>query len=109
VRGFEEYEVRNDKGLQASAELYSQDFFANHQASGLSARAMVFYDAGKVWRNAPLPGEQSSEDIASVGLGMRIGIGQYASLKLDYAKVLDGANETQAGSEQLHALFVLVY
>lgn len=109
VRGFREREVTDDKGAQVSAELYTPDLNQNHPGSFLSLRGVAFFDAGKVWRNDPLPRERSSELISSAGLGLRMGMGQYASLKLDYAHVLDGAQITTSGSDFLHALLVLLY
>lgn len=109
VRGFEERQVSDDKGLQASAELYTQDWFINHPMYGLSGRGIAFFDAGKVWRNNPLPRESGSENISSAGLGVRLGFGDNAFLKLDYAHVLDGTHATKAGTEELHALLVFVY
>ena len=109
IRGFEEREVSNDKGLQLQAELYTLDWYADMPSSKLSARGVAFFDAGRVWRNDPLPGEQQGENISSAGLGVRLGFGNHASLKLDYAHVLAGTSVTKVGSDKLHVLLVLSY
>jgi hemolysin activation/secretion protein len=110
VRGFQEREVIDDKGVQASVELYTPDFFANAESpTNITARGLVFFDAAKVWRNDPLPGEVANENIASYGVGLRVGLGQNLSLKLDYAHVVDGAFVTDEGTDRIHALLVLLY
>lgn len=111
VRGFDEREVANDKGVQLGLEVYTPDLFAGHDfkfgTQSVSARLLGFVDHAEVWRNQPLPSEVREETVASIGLGLRLSVGSHASLKLDCARVTNGTRETPSGSNDVHAAIVL--
>lgn len=70
---YDSAELSGDSGVAGRAELqYNQantgDFFSQYQVYS-------FYDIGKVWNKNPIPGsENSSDSLASAGLGARFNI-----------------------------------
>ena len=102
VRGFSEREVANDKGANINLEVYSPDF-GRHIQEGANIRGLVFYDQGKVWRNHALPGETSRAGIASLGAGLRMGIGKSFTLKFDAARIVEeDGYKRQDSSPKVH-------
>lgn len=91
VRGFGERELANDRGVNANLELYTPDI-GRHLQEGSSLRALIFFDGGRVWRNRALPGEPDTQGIASLGAGLRFGIGKSFSLKFDAARIVEEHN-----------------
>ena len=71
VRGYNERDVSDDKGLQATAEVYTPNFAKTLNIEG-DIRALFFYDTGQVSRNLPQPGETTSSSISSFGVGIRL-------------------------------------
>lgn len=108
VRGFEERELANDRGGRASVELRTPDFGARF-GSGVAARALAFFDAGKLRRNKHLPGESVRESVSSIGVGMQVNVNRRASFRTDFAHVLDGAPTQRRGEQRLHFSFGLSY
>jgi len=109
VRGFYEREIADDKGYRASLELYTPEFGASTGIAGAHARAVLFYDTGEVRRNNALPGETGKTSIASVGAGLRFGLGKPFSVRVDYAYVVDPAGSQTRGHEQIHFSLGVVY
>jgi len=72
-------------------------------------RALAFYDSAYVSRNNSLPGEQTQASIASVGLGWRMTIDRYASLQMDYGRVVDAGGTENKGDKRLHFRLSLTY
>lgn len=107
VRGFKEREISNDSGYRTSVELYSPNFAQVLKLDNSRLRALLFYDQGYVKSNKVLPGEVAAIGVASIGAGLRLGLGRNFNARFDYAYVLDGA-PTRAAGEQ-HAHFSLVY
>lgn len=103
VRGFQEREVANDRGLQASAELHTPDLCARLLGGEHRCRALAFLDAGAAYRVSPLALEQARERIASIGLGLRYAWGRRASLQTDYGRVVDGGGSQAPGDWRIHA------
>ena len=108
VRGFLEREISSDKGARASFELRSPDLGVRLGA-GVAAQALVFYDLGHVARNAVLPGEVASANIASIGAGLRVTIAPRATARLDLAHVLRGAGLRVRGDERAHFSLGVAY
>jgi hemolysin activation/secretion protein len=109
VRGFAEREIADDKGYRASLELYTPEFGASTRIPGARARALLFYDMGEVMRNNAQPGEADKTSIASVGAGLRFGLGKPFSVRIDYAYVVDPAGSQTRGHEQIHFSLGAVY
>jgi hemolysin activation/secretion protein len=101
VRGFEEREVANDRGLQASLELYTPELC---QSLGDShrCRALAFYDAGAVFRVKPLATDQRRDSISSTGFGLRYAWDKDVAFQADYGHVLGGGGGQKRGDWRWH-------
>lgn len=108
VRGFQERETANDRGYRFSAEVYSPDFGRKINAA-VNARALAFYDYGSLHRNYAQAGEASHVSLASVGAGLRVGVGERFSLQADLARVVDAAGQQKNGDLRGHVSMVLTY
>lgn len=76
--------ISGDKGLSATVELMTPEF-----VSGL--RLLGFIDAGWLGNNSPTSlSKPSSDRLASVGLGLRYGIGNFA-FTADYGRLVAGS------------------
>jgi hemolysin activation/secretion protein len=76
--------IAGDKGLSATVELSTPEL-----APGL--RLLGFVDAGWLGNNSPTTATKPSSDrIASVGLGLRYGVGAY-SVSADYGRLVTGS------------------
>lgn len=109
VRGFREADVANDKGYGLSAQMQTPELCAGSLPYGALCRAVGFYDAGRVARNGALPGEELRSSIASIGLGLRLTVGQDASINIDYARVIDGGGGSTGGEQRVHAGIAISY
>ena len=99
VRGFQEREIADDKGLQTSFEVYTpelcQPLGGEHRC-----RALAFVDSGGVYS---ADREKSREHVASTGLGFRYNLGKQASFQTDYGHVLQGGGSQSRGDWRVHA------
>ena len=102
VRGFQEREIAKDKGTRASVEIYTPNIASLFGLSDVRAQALAFYDTAQVRQNQPLPGEQASENIASTGLGLRLGYARNLSIKFDYGIVTQATGTQKVGDSRLH-------
>ena len=109
VRGFNEREVLNDRGYRTSLELQGSNLGKALQAEQLQLRPVVFYDAGWVQRNRPLPSEQKHNAISSAGVGLRASWGNNLQARVDYATVLQGGDVRKSGDRKLHANLTLTF
>lgn len=109
VRGFGERDVSNDIGHLFNAELYTPNFCSSLQTVATQCRALLFYDAARVRRNAPLPGEDAVGSIGSVGAGLRVSVDKYLTLQMDYGYVVDGGLTKDKGHSRLHFRLGLSY
>lgn len=109
VRGYGERDVSNDTGHLFNAELYTPNFCASLQTVAAQCRALLFYDAARVRRNAPLPGEDAAGSIGSVGAGLRVSVDKYLTLQMDYGYVVDGGLTKDKGDSRLHFRLGLTY
>ena len=108
VRGYTLREVVNDRGYSGQLELYTPELAGNmHLSDSHKLRAVGFYDFGSVKRNHALPGEQLGDSIASVGIGVRLGIGKPFSARLDFAHLTQSTPGHLEGS--LRASGALAY
>lgn len=96
VRGYMEREFASDKGHRGTLELYTPDWGQNFVES-LRVRGLAFYDFGYVKRIRPAAQEAHGAAIASVGVGLRGGIGKSVGLRLDFAKTFDKGNDQTRG------------
>jgi hemolysin activation/secretion protein len=91
VRGWHERAFTGDKGYRASVEIVSPNFGGN-LASGLSLKALAFYDFGHLSNMNNVFGDPvgNSLTIGSVGAGLRFGYGKHLLGRVDAALVVDG-------------------
>ena len=106
VRGFLEREVSNDRGVRATAELYTPDF-GNKFGSQWRIRGLAFYDEGWAERNHALDSELKAVKIAGTGVGLRAARGNNLTIRADYAYVTEPGGTENKNHEKLH--FSLVY
>ncbi len=103
VRGFLEREVARDVGAYVNLEGYSPDLAAKLGWKGASLRALVFYDLGNGHNNL-LPGEVQPphDSLASVGCGLRYGLGKDLAARLDIARVTIANGAQNRGDVRAH-------
>ena len=109
LRGFLEREVANDSGYRANAELYTPNFAPKLGWTDVQARALGFFDWGKVSRVSVQPGESEGQSLASVGLGLRANIGTKFVMRSDYARVIDGGGTQNKGHTRVHFSLSLIF
>ena len=108
VRGFLEREIASDKGYYANLEGYSPDF-GPRLYDGTNLRGLVFYDAGRVWRNKPLPTEIPAASATSFGAGLRLSYKKNVSLRFDAARVMAASFTQRNGSVRAHLGLVVSF
>lgn len=84
-RGYHFGQLTGDRSVQTSIELAGRAP-AGWLMRGATVGPYVFYDYGTVWDIAP--GDPPRRYLHSVGTGVRLGLGHYLSLDLEYARRL---------------------
>ncbi|HJW25826.1 MAG TPA: ShlB/FhaC/HecB family hemolysin secretion/activation protein [Rhodocyclaceae bacterium] len=103
VRGFEERIVARDSGYFANFEIYTPDVLAGTEGNVHgNLRGLAFIDVGRGWDRLPSTAANSAEKVGSTGVGVRYAMGRTASLRLDVARVTDGAENVPAGNWRGH-------
>jgi hemolysin activation/secretion protein len=97
VRGFNERAVSADSGFFANTEIYTPELAAAAGWRG-SLRALAFYDIGRGVNHGVPAGSLTAANmgLASIGAGVRYGLGKDFSVRLDVAQVLDSGPPTSA-------------
>ena len=105
VRGYEERELNGDSGLQASLEWWSPNWGSRFNER-LRLQGIVFADIGWAQNRGDTPcvGTRRSCELASLGLGLRLGQGD-TQLRLDVGVALKDALQTRR--DDVHAHFSL--
>lgn len=102
VRGFEQRIVRGDNGVVGTLELRTPTFypstFAGYNNIQDGAFGLLFYDAGALSSEDPLPGE-TDRRIGSVGLGFRYQKDDWFTLRVDYGFQVteEGVQDDESG------------
>lgn len=115
VRGFNERTYSNDKGHQASVELYTPDIASKLGFEGGRLKLLAFYDTGSLSRNFLQVGEQTGVSVDSIGIGLRMTFREKFNLRMDYAQVMHdggqdaGIRDGRRNSNTFHASAVFVY
>jgi hemolysin activation/secretion protein len=109
VRGFAERIITGDRGYRASLEVYTPDLGNKTGLDKAHFRMLGFVEGGYTERLQPLPGEEAEIGIASAGMGLRFGIDQDLSVRLDYGHVLDGGGDKEPGEGRLHASVAYIF
>lgn len=105
VRGFFERELMDDEGRITNLEFYTPNLCSNK----LQCRLLSFYDTGYLSRNKPLPSEETSQSVGSVGLGFRVSLAPTWSAQADWAHVVDGTTNNPKGSNRAHFKVVMTF
>ncbi len=115
VRGFNERVYSNDRGHQASMEVYTPDIAGKIGFEGGRLKLLAFYDTGTLRRNFLQVGEQTGLSVDSMGVGLRLTFREKFNLRVDYAQVLHdggvdaGIRDGRRNSNTLHASAIFVY
>lgn len=90
VRGFNERATSADSGYIVNAEIYTPELSKTTGVRG-SLRALAFYDFSRGYNHGVPEGSltPSKIGVASVGAGVRYGLGKDVSLRFDLAQVID--------------------
>jgi len=83
VRGYLERTVSGDRGYNGNLELYSPDFGKLMPSSNINARALLFWDFGKVYFTDANRYGEKSQPLSSIGAGLRFNLGRDLAVKLD--------------------------
>ncbi len=106
VRGYEEYEVRGDEGLLASAELRSPPFSITEKLAPAWFRdrlqLLAFVDYGWVSNYDRLAGEPNSVDLCSTGIGLRYEVQPWCAFRIDYGIQLEDSGFGNGDNSRLH-------
>ncbi|MBI3515452.1 MAG: ShlB/FhaC/HecB family hemolysin secretion/activation protein [Proteobacteria bacterium] len=105
VRAYDPAELTGDRGIAGKIELqYGErlglSWLASYQLYG-------YYDAGRVWNQAPLAGENAAASATAAGAGVRFTISEQISGTLEVAKPLTRSVAT-AGDRDPRVFFGLV-
>ena len=92
IRGFDAAAIRGDQGVWGTFELYAPELSLGrifdwpnaHGPCTDSLRLLSFFDAGSVSDTFTPPGSDNSQNIASVGVGMRYTYNDFFRLRVDY-------------------------
>ncbi len=114
VRGYRERAVVGDYGFSASLEFRTPlfenflprlrrdpEYLKEHPNDWAMHRAqfVMFYDQGWVAYHNPLFGQSDDTYIASLGLGLRMGLTKYSQIRFDYGFQLQDIAETDETGE----------
>lgn len=107
VRGYLESTALGDYGFSSTVELRNDWLSVPLKLAPSSAYFFVFYDAGVVSILDPLPEQQSTFDLASWGVGLRIGGWHGLDVGLDYARAAARLGTISPGDSRAH--FIIRY
>jgi hemolysin activation/secretion protein len=117
VRGYEEGEIAGDTGFRGQVELRtplidnfipglkkSEDYLKQHPDHWSMHRLQFigFTDFGRVETATHQPGDFASQNMLSVGLGLRMGLTKYSQIRFDYGYPIEETDETAKGSGKPH-------
>lgn len=111
VRGYDEYEIVADGGVLASLQ-YEYDLVRHRRADGGEAlineelrklAPLAFVDFGRTRIKDPVPGEEKSETLLSIGVGTIFEIGNNFSAAVYYGHPLKETDGTREGKGRVNA------
>ncbi len=102
VRGYLESQALGDNGIFTSVELRTPPLKKYFKDYIKDLYAFTFIDAGYVKIYEPLPSQNDSSQLASVGLGIKFKATKGLFTNLDYAHALKDAGEIEKGDDRLH-------
>lgn len=101
VRGYLEAEALGDMGAYMQTELRSPSAAKFLGGPVHALRVHLFYDAGDVSLNHPLPGTHSSYGLQSAGIGTRVNLWGYLNGVLQDAQTFNRGPDTKAGTNRV--------
>ena len=112
VRGYKESRIVADGGILASAQ-YEYDLVKHDAAQGVSRTSLgeyelkklaplVFFDYGRAKIKDAVAGENSSESLYSIGVGMLVELGENFSGAVYYGYPLESTDTTDQGDGRLN-------
>lgn len=105
VRGYLEAEDLGDIGIEGSAELRSPHLASAFGLHPREAYLYLFYDAGVVSLNDPLPSQISRHDLQGWGLGFRVSGFAGFDAGLDFARALISSTYESTNDSRIHFHF----
>ncbi len=102
VRGYLESAALGDNGVSANLELRTPQFKKYFKDYIKDLYAFTFVDAGHVSIYDPLPNQDKTSDLLSVGLGVKLKATKGIFTNLDYAHALRDSGEVKSGDDRLH-------
>ena len=109
VRGLQERDLSDDKGVTANAELHTPNLCATSSGGRVRCELLTFFDDGHVSRNDALPGEPTRLLVDSAGVGFRLNVGRNLTAQLDYGHILSATDPAEKGDQRLHALLTAAF
>jgi hemolysin activation/secretion protein len=103
VRGLEERQFIADRGVSGSVEWLLPNPF--ERSSRARSRLLIFLDGGYGQTLDATPFELASIDVASTGIGVRIGNGRNLAFSLDYGHLIDPDSDLDVASSHWHGSF----
>ena len=98
IRGYDQFAVLGDSGYFVNAEWWTPKFpIGGSEGDEGQLRGLVFYDYGNSYNHKLLPGEGSSVDLQSAGLGFRYSLKSNIQVRFDY-----GWQLTDLGTDSYH-------
>jgi hemolysin activation/secretion protein len=82
VRGYVERTVSGDSGYSGNLEVYSPDF-GKLMSTKANARALLFYDFGRVYFHEANKFGERQQPLSSIGAGLRLNLGRDLAVKFD--------------------------
>ncbi len=103
VRGYKENVLTGDHGLLISHELQQRlpSLGLGKRHPKLNLAGIMFWDYGRVIQKKPLRGQNKSDFLASVGVGLRAAVGNRFSASVDIGRQLE---EIEIPGEPHHAV-----
>jgi hemolysin activation/secretion protein len=112
IRGFDMREVNADTGVIVSVELRSPEIsvwkIAGKPDLDNKVQFLTFWDYGNAVNKDTYPGENKSNQLQSVGVGMRYRLGNYVSFRMDYGWRLSNPHNTTFNDNGRFHIGVLV-
>lgn len=102
VRGYLESQALGDNGIFTSVELRTPSLKKYFKDYIKDLYAFSFIDAGYANIYEPLPSQNDSSQLMSVGLGVKFKAAKGVFTNIDYAHALEGAGEIEKGDDRLH-------
>ena len=109
VRGLQERDLSDDKGITANAELHTPNLCATFSGGSTRCDLLAFFDDGHLSRNDALPGEPTHQSVDSAGVGFRMNVRRNLTAQLDYGHVLSASDQAEKGDQRLHALLTAAF